>query len=197
MEYPYRIPFSTTKYRIFIWMCALFTLVLGPVCVAGFIAEESIASKVIISVVGVVFLSFFIFIMIFLTRRLRSGQLAFEVSDEGILDRTSMVTPALIRWEDITEIKTMKAHPQNIILVVVRDPEAYINAAGGSIRQNALRRNWRELGTPFAIDGGSFDISVDDITGLLQDELAFQQELRTGPGITLPELIKRREELLG
>ncbi|NJC28383.1 STM3941 family protein [Neolewinella antarctica] len=192
MDYPYLIQRSKKKSYLAILACLLF-VGLGVFTLA--LDTNGTGSAMIMTVIGWLNIILFTLGAVFFASRLRKKQLPLEITDEGIRDNSSFITPGLTRWEDIKGFRFKKAIPQSVILIDVHDPEAYVQKVDHPTLRANMRHNVKTLGSPAIINTTAIDVSPRKLFELLQEELKFQQTLRSSPGITLPELLRQRDEL--
>lgn len=196
MDYPYEIPHSKVK------MALLIAAGFGFVAMGCWfvLQPETFAdgnSSAWIVGLGIISILFFGLATIFMLRMFLSGKLAIRINDEGITDETTGVAVGLIRWEDIERFEHYNLMGNKFIKVFVRNTAPYYERARGSLARRGMRQNEKSAGTPIVINCNNLKIPRDQLLELLRSELAFQRQLDEGPGLSLRELIRRREELLG
>jgi hypothetical protein len=196
MEYPYKIPFSKTKmYLLFTASIAFVIISLWLLSVPESSFGPDFAPYLIIT--GMVGILFFGLTTFSIGRMIFSGKLALEVNDEGIRDETSGVAVGLIRWEDITSFAPYSIMGNKFVLINVRNPDFYCERARGTMAKRAMRQNEKMTGTPIQLNCNSVKVSQEQLLELLNSELAFQQKLADGAGLSLAELIQQRRALYG
>ncbi|NJC28384.1 STM3941 family protein [Neolewinella antarctica] len=198
MDYPYQIPFSKTKFYALL-AAALGFVVAGSwfVTVPDMFRGAGSLWPFVIMAIGLITILFFGVAGGFMLKMLLSDKMALEVNDEGIQDRTSAVAVGLIRWEDITDVKLHQIGSNHMILLNVRNSDDYLDKASGGLARRAMAQNAELLGTPITVNCSTLDLPAREVFELLREEWNFQRELRGGEGVSLPELIRKRNELLG
>lgn len=194
ITYPYNIPFSNKK--LFLLILAALTFVGLGVWLLFF--EQSGDGRFpqwVGQVIGGLNILFFGVCAVVGFKFFNSKKMALTIDDEGVRDQSSAVATGLIKWEDITGFRVYQVMTTKMILVDVKNPDEYIDRARGTLAKKAMEQNVKMVGTPVSINSSTLKISTDNILKLLNEELAFQRQLASGPGTPLPELIRMRNEL--
>lgn len=105
----------------------------------------------LVEVLALICFSFFGFIIFIFYKKISDQSPALIINDEGITDNTNVVGSHLITWDSIEEfcIKTINKH--EFILIMVKNPEAYIQAETKKIVRYLLKRKMKKFQTPFVI----------------------------------------------
>ena len=169
---PIEIPLSKKKIFLFFILSILFV-------VAGFwfvIKSPKIDSPiwgniVMLHIAGVCSIVFFGFCTIYLFKKLFNYAPGLILNDEGIIDNSGAFDAELIEWKDITGFQILKVKRQKIIMVVVKNPEEYINNQKNRIKKLMMKSNYSLSDAPFHISANGLKCSFAELWNLLNDEL--------------------------
>lgn len=120
-------------------------------------------SRVIVLIVGAASIVFFGLCAVIVFRKLFDNRLGFTIDNQGITDNSSGVSAGLIPWAEITDISTAQVHNQRFILVVVTNPEKYIEAQPGSFKRRMMKINYRIYHTPICISPNGLQCNFDEL----------------------------------
>ncbi|MEG1590320.1 STM3941 family protein [Chryseobacterium sp.] len=116
---------------------------------------------------GVVFVVFFGFALIIMVIRLFNKNPGLIINEKGIYDNSTAVALGFIPWKDIKDIKIVNINNGTFILIVLRNPIAYINKTTQWLKLRGLKMNYRFHGTPISISANSLQIEVTILYNLL------------------------------
>lgn len=131
----------------------------------------------IILIAGISSVLFFGAASAFVLRKLFDNRIGLTVDDNGILDNTNASSIGLIKWTDITEIRTAQVASTKFLLIYVNNPDIYLNKVNG-FKRKLLVWNNRIYGTPLSITSNSLKYNFNDIEKLVNDRLIEHQESR-------------------
>ena len=149
--------------------CAVFI-----VASLAIIAEGS-AVTLVVGAVGV--LTFAGFGIGWIVLLLRAGP-ALVVDDTGFSDRSSAMAVGRVLWSDVTSVSEQSIFRTPLIVVNVREPEAYV-ARLGRFPRVAARANVHLVGSPVTLASVGLKTSFSSLYTLLRD--GFEQYRRRGP----------------
>ena len=149
--------------------CAVFI-----VASLAIIAEGS-ALTLVVGAVGV--LTFAGFGIGWIVLLLRAGP-ALVVDDTGFSDRSSAMAVGRVLWSDVTSVSEQSIFRTPLIVVNVREPEAYV-ARLGRFSRVAARANVHLVGSPVTLASVGLKTSFSSLYTLLRD--GFEQYRRRGP----------------
>ena len=121
-----------------------------------------LSQPILYRLLGLLAILFFGFCGLFAARKLQDRAPGLIISEEGITDNSSAVPGGLIPWEDITEVKEAGAMDQRFIMLILRNPEDYINRHKG-LKRSFVAANFRNYGSPVAISASGLKCSNKEL----------------------------------
>ncbi len=156
------IPKSNRKI-IFLIFLAFFLCLVG--CWVFWVAEYQYRfTPFLARTVGLSAMAIFGFSMIIMAGRLISKKPGIEITRDEIIDYS--YKKLRIRWADIIELKTDETFGSEFILVMIRNPETYINRPD-LIQKISMEWNWRTYGTPITLSSGSLKCTSKELYDLI------------------------------
>jgi hypothetical protein len=84
-----------------------------------------------------------------------------------------LASVGLIPWADIVEVvETQNAFKQKLIVLVVKNPMAYINKA--SQMRESRQAQYRQFGSPIVITAASLNYDANELVSTLKNLLAMK-----------------------
>jgi hypothetical protein len=108
-------------------------------------------SQAYISLVGLATIIFFGTCAVFIGKKIGDKTPGLVINKQGILDNSSGVAAGLVLWTDMNEIKLTNVAGQRFIMLIVKNPEEYINRQKGFIKKKSMWMNHRFYGSPISI----------------------------------------------
>lgn len=115
-------------------------------------------------------LFFFIGVVISLMK-LISKKPGLIISEEGIVDNTTVFGFGMIEWSDISSIKAYKINSKTFIALKLYKPEKYISRITNPILKKLAKANTKMSGTPINLNPSAIKISSKKLEQLLLEEL--------------------------
>ncbi|MFT3825025.1 MAG: STM3941 family protein [Chitinophagaceae bacterium] len=114
--------------------------------------------------------------VLFFVRKLFVKEPAFVIDETGFTDRSGAVAAGRINWADVASIfeKSIQvsiASKQRFIVIMLKDPEAYMAQQPGKMKQRLMQANTRYSGSPVNISVNAMAISFEELKALLQQRL--------------------------
>lgn len=122
---------------------------------------------VLIGFAGIVFFGIAA-VVIFL--KLISKKPAFVIGGEGI-EINSGVT-GYVKWSEISGIDTIAIKRSRLILLYLKDPEAYISQKPNSFSRMMANMSYRSYGTPLVVSTNGLKCKFEDLYILLQSRVS-------------------------
>jgi hypothetical protein len=119
-------------------------------------------------IVSIVFSSVSIFIML---KKLKDTKPGFVIDDTGVTDNSSAVSAGHIPWADITAIKTAQVFTQKFIIIIVNNPEDYINQQTSVLKRENMKMNLKSYGSPITITASTLKYNFTDLENILRERL--------------------------
>lgn len=128
---------------------------------------------------AIICIAFFGTIGIFLAKRLADNRPAFVIDESGITDNSSAIAAGFIPWGDITLFPITERAKKIFILIMVNNPEHYLEKRKGFLIRKSMDFNYKNYGTPLAVSTQIMQIKVGELSQLLDDKLKeYQQKHR-------------------
>jgi len=125
----------------------------------------------IIFISGIASIFFFGLCTLFICKKLWDKSPGLIITDEGILDNSSGVSGGQILWVDIDNISVLKNHRQKLIMLQVKNPQAYIDKQTSGFKRKMMTLNYKMYGTPLCITSNGLKISFDELLSTLTHKL--------------------------
>ena len=119
-------------------------------------------------IVGGIGIVFFGATTYYSSRAIFQNKPGLVLDEEGITDYSSGVAAGFIPWKDVEEIQTTKVFSQSFILIMVQNPETYLDRAESIISRRAMEANFNSYGTPITISANSLKISFEELVGVFE-----------------------------
>lgn len=95
--------------------------------------------------VGILTALFFLLAIAFNLQKLMQSSKALVISEDGILDNTTLISAGFIPWADIEDIRNKKIMGQSFIKVILKNPRQYEDKQTG-IKRGLFRFNYKSTG---------------------------------------------------
>jgi hypothetical protein len=128
-------------------------------------------------IIGLICVVCFSFILIITLRNLINNKLAFTINREGIIDNSSNFSVGFVSWKEIEHIQPSQIGLHKILLIMVSNPNDYINRAPNKLIQRAMRSNLVRYNTPIIISNTILKIDLATLQQtLLQKLFEYRQQ---------------------
>ncbi|MEP6613386.1 MAG: STM3941 family protein [Mucilaginibacter sp.] len=114
-------------------------------------------------------------IMIF--RKFFENKSGLVINREGIMDNSSGVSAGLIAWADITGLTVRQVYNQKFIMILVENPEVYIERHTNALKRSTVKLNHQMYGSPISISANSLKCSFDELYAILTERLNKHREV--------------------
>ena len=176
---PITIPLSKGKLLLstlgaFAFVAIGFWFVLAPPSRTGSSLESTL-----LMVLGVVAILFFGSITILVIRKLYDSRPGLIINEQGISDNSGGLSLGQILWTDIEDIQVLQIQRQRLILILVKNPQDYIDRQSNGWKRKLMAMNYKQYGTPLSISTNGLKISFVALLEILRYHLAaFNQTTR-------------------
>ncbi|MBS1521746.1 MAG: hypothetical protein JST50_12165 [Bacteroidetes bacterium] len=159
------IPLSKNKLALLLTGSLAFVsggiwFVINPKSLSG---QSFYRSPEFIFAAGVASILFFGLCAILIFKKIIDNKPGIVVNDFGINDNSSGTSVGLIPWKDILAVRKTVVVNQNMIMIVVSNPEEYINKQGGLIAKKAMQMNYKSFGSPIFISANSLKCNFNQL----------------------------------
>jgi hypothetical protein len=121
--------------------------------------------------VGIVSILFFGLCAFSVLKKLKDKTAGLIIDSTGITDNASGISGGHIPWANITAIKTGQVVNQNFVMILVNNPNDYINRQTNIIKRKAAEINYKTYGSPISISANSLKCNFDELKNILQTQL--------------------------
>lgn len=171
-EYPIEIPSNKQKIILFI-IGALVFIAAGIWIVSEpeTFKNERFSNTTFIAIIGILAIILSGLALFFFSRKMFESTPAIIIDQTGITDNTSMISIGHILWEDMKEIIVKKVGAQERLVVIVNNPEKYIDRYTKAFYKNAAKYNYQNYGSPVIIQANLLNYDLDELKNILKSEL--------------------------
>ena len=165
------IPLSKNKLTLMLIGSLIFiSLGLWFVIKPPTISNPIIGNPTLILTVGIAAILFFGLCAIFIAKKLPDKTPGLIINNQGVTDNSSGVSVGLIPWDDIKGINMTNVANQKFLMLVVKNPDEYINRQKGFIKKKAMQMNYNSYGSPISISANGLKCNFDELFRILQDK---------------------------
>ena len=168
------IPLSKTKLLFGIGGSILF-VVLGYYLLMTIADQQTRFNPTLIKGVGIAGILFFGATLIFGVKKMFDKTIGLTINENGIFDNTNASSVGLIKWTDITEIKTEQVASTKFLLIYTNNPDFYLDKVKG-FKKKLMEGNNKMYGTPLSITSNTLKYSFNDLESLLKTRLNEHRE---------------------
>ncbi len=123
-------------------------------------------------VTGLFGVVFFGAAFVFVWKKVNDNKPGLVIDETGVLDNSSGVSAGLIPWSDITDVKFEKVFNQSFLMLIVRNPNAYIEQQQNVIKKKAMQMNFKNYGSPISIPASTLNYNFDELRQILIEKLS-------------------------
>ncbi len=167
------IPLSNTKLILGICGSILF-LVIGVYFITEMADRQTSFNPVMIKGIGIAVILFFGAAGIFGIKKKFGSSIGLTIDENGITDNTNASSAGLIKWTDITAVKTEQIASTKFLLIYTLNPDFYISNAKG-IKRKLMEANNNMYGTPLSVTSNTLKYNFNDLEKLISERLAEQR----------------------
>ena len=107
-------------------------------------------------------------------KKMNKNNIGLTIDDIGITDNSGILGAGLIKWTEITEIKTETYGTSKFLLVFVKEPNQFLENMKG-FKRKMMQGNMNTYGTPLSISPNTLKYDFNELERLLQEKLSKQQ----------------------
>lgn len=125
--------------------------------------------------VAVVSILFFGFAALILLKQLKENRPGLILDERGITDSSSSMAARLILWSDIQKFTEASVMNQKFLIIVVNNPNDYIDQQSNALKKRGLKYNLNNFGSPIAIAANTLKIKLPQLKALLEEKLVLSR----------------------
>ena len=166
------IPMDKSKLRLLLIACFGFIFLGILFLVLPFILRRvDSGAQVFISVGGIISILFFGFCAMIISRKVSDTSPGMIINEKGFTDNSSGVGAGYVPWADVVRLQERNVVNQTFLMVIVKNPEEYINREQSFFKQKAMAMNNKLYGSPISISANTLQISFGELYRLFANQL--------------------------
>ena len=124
-------------------------------------------SKAVSKIAGIAGILFFSLALFFAVKKLNSNEPGIIITKQGFIDNSSGISVGLVEWRDITGFKELTVEYTKNLIVMVCNPDDYIQKADSFIAKKMIQANNKLFKSPIAIAAVSLTINYEELKKLI------------------------------
>lgn len=169
---PISIPLSKGKLLLsalgaFAFVAIGFWFVLAPPT-----TYSSFFGPAVTIIIGLIAILFFGGIAILVIGKLFDPRPGLIIDEQGLTDNSGGLSAGQILWADIEDFSVLQIQRQRLILILVKNPQDYIDRQRNGWKRKLMAMNYRQYGTPVSISTNGLRISFAELVEILKHHLA-------------------------
>ncbi|MES2772931.1 MAG: STM3941 family protein [Bacteroidota bacterium] len=125
----------------------------------------------LVRIIGVASFLFFSLAGFVGIRKLMDKRPGLIIDTTGITDNASGVSAGHIPWSDIVAIQSTEVFNQKFLIVLVKNPDHYIERQASVIKRKGMQMNYKQYGSPISISASTLKCNFDELKNTLQKQL--------------------------
>lgn len=161
------IPLSKSKLLFGIGGSILFVMLGVSLFVNSSTASEN---PMLVKIAGSACVLFFGATGIYGITKLFDKKVGLAIDEQGITDHSNATSIGLIKWADISAIRTQKVVSTKFLLIDVQNPETYLEKAKSGMQRKLMQANAKAYGTPISITSNTLSYDFGELEKILQEK---------------------------
>ncbi|PZP48296.1 MAG: hypothetical protein DI598_10150 [Pseudopedobacter saltans] len=171
IETPIEIPLSKKKMTLsFLGALAFVVIGLWFIVKPPYISNPLLGNPIVLFIIGLASVIFFGIIAIINIRKFFDKRAGLIIDKDGIWDNSSGVSAGLVAWSDIRQIKVTQIMSQRFIILIVDNPQTYIERVKNPLKRKTMDFNYKSYGSPISISANSLNTNFDKLYNLLMEK---------------------------
>jgi len=122
-----------------------------------------------IRIIGLVAGLLFVPVLVILGKKIGNPQFGLLINEEGIVDNGTGSSIGLVAWDDIIKLQMIGVPASKMLLIIVREPQQYINQVNSRFARFFLKLNNRIYGSPIVIPTSTLKIEVTELETVVME----------------------------
>lgn len=122
-------------------------------------------------IIGIASILFFGLVAITIFRKFSDKKAGLIINKQGIIDNSSGVSAGEIPWTDIQEITISQVMNQKFLMIIVKNPQEYIDKVTSPIKRNAMKMNYKSYGSPISISSNALKTDFEKLQKLINEKM--------------------------
>lgn len=127
-------------------------------------------SSSFILISGYISVIFFGLVSIIILVKFFDYRFGLIINQDGIIDNTNVGSVGLVKWNDITEIKSIRVASSDFLLVYITNPQDYLQKAN-KLKRILLNKNLNSFGTPITLTAVGLQCSFNELKKIVAENL--------------------------
>lgn len=163
------IEINLSKFKISLMLIAGITFtVLGFLILFDYqLTKFNEGHSLFIRLIGLLCILFFGIGSFYIARKIFDTKPGLIINDNGIVDNSSAMSVGLIKWDDIIGIEKYEISSNKFLLILVNNPQYYIDKSENIIVKKSLTWNNENYGSPISIIAHSLKININDLEDII------------------------------
>jgi hypothetical protein len=119
----------------------------------------------------IVSIGFFGLCVYFGFKRLAGKNIGLIIDSSGITDNSSDEAVGHIPWKNIIKIESFLIYGQKILVIIVNNPDEFINREKNPVLRTAYKTNYKMCGSPISISTNIWNCKGNELEKILKDQL--------------------------
>jgi len=124
----------------------------------------------VIKIIAIIGVLFFTGTAVLGLKKMFDIKIGLTIDTIGITDNSNEGSIGLVEWSDIIEIKTQQVMSTQFLLIIIDNPEKYIEKAKNGMKSKLMRTNMKMYGTPIAITSNTLKYKFVELERLIRSE---------------------------
>lgn len=134
-------------------------------------------NKTAIFIIGIASIVFFGLVAITIFRKFSDKKAGLIINKQGISDNSSGISAGIIPWTDILEITISQVMSQKFLMIIVKNPQEYIDKVTSPLKRNAMKMNYKIYGSPISISANALKTDFEKLQKLINEKMAEYKSL--------------------
>ncbi len=92
------------------------------------------------------------------------------IDDQEITDNSSGLSADFIPWEEIEEIQITRLMSQKLLVIVVKNPQIYIDRVSNPVKRSSIKMNFSTYGSPLVISSNALKVNFANLHTLIVEK---------------------------
>jgi hypothetical protein len=127
---------------------------------------------IVVQIAGWASILFFGACLIFGIKKMADQRPGLIIDNAGIVDNSSGISGGFIPWSDIAEIRMLKTFNQKFLMLILNNPEEYINKQTSALKRKTIEINYKSYGSPVSISANALQCNFEELKNILDKKLS-------------------------
>ena len=119
---------------------------------------------------GLAGILFFGMMVVYLLLKMKDQRPGIVINPIGMNVNAGAASFGLIKWGDIDEVKAIVYYNQDLLLILVKNPEYHIERQNNMINRKGMEMSWKYLATPITISANGLKCNFEELKNIVQEK---------------------------